>query len=94
MAFACSPADSVCAVGLVDFRPYQGPPAVALWRTDGTPLGTLPASPLKNFANKIAFSVDGQFIALSDYPGNSLVVVHRVSDGGLAGSRRFHWDIF
>jgi hypothetical protein len=94
MAFACSPADSVCAVGLIDFRAGQGPNAVALWRTDGMPLGTLPGPLLENFANKIAFSFDGQFVALSDYPGQSRVVVHRVADGGVAGSRRFHWDIF
>jgi WD40 repeat protein len=83
-AFACWLTGDLCAVGLGD---PNGGASVKIWKTDGTLVQTL-----RGFvdANDLAFSPDGQLIALA----GEKTAVYRISDGALVSQKTFRLGIF
>jgi WD40 repeat protein len=93
-AFWCSPWDNLCATDIIDFTmlPQQGPPALKIWRTDGSVVRTI-AAYADAAVNVATFSPDGRFIATATFVGTSQAVrVFRINDGALLGTLDFHWD--
>jgi len=89
-AFACSPWNGLCALGLKDVRlSLPGADRVAVTLSDGAPVRelTVPAA-----ANLMAFAPDGQMLAVLSVD-NGPVQVFNVDDGKLVASLSFDLNV-